>query len=141
MAGWVADYRGLPFEEDGFSREGLCCRGLVWLAYRELLGIAIEAHRGVVSALERAAADRLFRGEMDGGPFITVERERELDVAWFHEMRERSVTATHVGLVIRPGLMLHASREAGVVTPENYSRGRWAKLLIGFRRHVEDPRP
>ncbi|RXF72127.1 NlpC/P60 family protein [Hansschlegelia zhihuaiae] len=137
MTAWALDYRGVPFAEDGFTRDGLCCRGLVWLAFREVQSIEVETHRGRPSSMERAAAEALFRGAFGVGPWVEVERgaEREFDVAWFYEIREQSMTATHVGLVIRPGLMLHASRTAGVVTPEPYDKGLWSKLLIGFQRH------
>lgn len=137
MLHWSLAYRGLPYAEDGFTRAGLGCRGLVWLHYREHLAIEIEAHAGAVSTMERDAAEALFRGEFAAGPWRAAPQgqEREHDVAWFHEMRDGAMSATHVGLVIRPGLMLHASRTAGVVAPEPYERGMYSKLLIGFQRH------
>lgn len=143
MTAWVSTYRGIPYADDGFSREGLGCRGLVWLHYRETLGIEIEAHAGVVSTVERDAAEAAFRGAFAEGPWIRVERgdEREHDVAWLYEMRGGELSASHVGLVIRPGLMLHAHRTAGLVVPDAYDRGLWAKLLIGFHRHQKMDRP
>lgn len=141
MTAWVSTYRGIPYADDGFSHEGLGCRGLVWLHYRDDLAIEIEAHAGVVSTVEREAAEAAFRGAFHAGPWSPVApgAEREHDVAWFLEMRDDgSFTATHVGLVIRPGLMLHAHRTAKVVTPDRYDgRSFWSKLLIGFQRHHE----
>jgi cell wall-associated NlpC family hydrolase len=41
---WSRDYVGLPWKFAGRSSEGVDCWGLLWLVYREVLGIPIASY-------------------------------------------------------------------------------------------------
>jgi cell wall-associated NlpC family hydrolase len=56
---WVDKYRGIPFAEDGYTREGLHCWGLCRLVYQEQLGI--ELPRYPFGASDRKAIVRAMR--------------------------------------------------------------------------------
>lgn len=39
---WASNYVGIPFSARGHDRRGVHCWGLVWIVYRELLGITLH---------------------------------------------------------------------------------------------------
>ena len=134
----VIDYRGLPYLKGGRDRSGVDCLGLCVVAFAGDHGIELEGHSGPrVSAAEREAAEALFRGEFESQRWCSIARgdEREWDVAWFRD--PKTLRPTHVGLVMKPGWMLHADEVAGLSIPEAYGSGPWARLLIGFQRNTE----
>lgn len=141
MTHWTRDYLGLRYAARGRSREGIDCWGLVCLVYREQLGVELPSYDDEkVSAEEKHEAEALFRGEMGKWSDVPAEEAREFDVLWMRDPHHR--LATHVGIVVRPGLMLHASSnqqsgsERGVVSTADYDCGLWHRLLIGVRRHA-----
>lgn len=134
----VIDYRGLPYLKGGRDRSGVDCLGLCVVAFAADHGIDLESHCGPrVSEAERMVAEALFRGEFESDRWRSIERgsEWEWDIAWFSD--PKTLRPTHVGLVVKPGLMLHADELAGISAPDRYDAGPWARLLIGFQRNTE----
>lgn len=123
-----------PFVVRGRSYFGLDCWGLVWLGYREVLGIELPSY---VERYERV------RPDPELSALISHESAREwqpvpegteqpMDVALF---RYRDLPL-HVGLLIDPASMLHIERGADV-TREAVRGPVWGRRLIGIYR----PRP
>jgi probable lipoprotein NlpC len=133
MAHWSSFYIGIPHCDRGTTREGLNCWTLVCLVYREHLGISLPTYQDAfVSLDEHREVDALFHGERAREPWMVVDQPSAFDVAVFRRGRH----LTHVGLVVRNGVMLHvtAGRAAAI---ERYDSGQWAPRLQHLYRHVD----
>lgn len=130
---WSRDYVGLPWQFVGRSRDGVDCWGLLWLIYRDVLGIEIASYaQDTIDAPEREQIASLMAGELVKSPWIDVAtgHEREFDMAVF----KRAGIDSHVGVVVEPGRMLHITHgtESRV---ERFDQGRWKPKLIALHRH------
>jgi len=122
------DLIGIPFRFGGRSREGMDCWGLVIEVYRRL-GIAVEdvddysdlSAEQVSPGLADACADRWHRIDE---PFESY------DVLIFDITA--CGAATHCGVWVGNGRILHAVRGIGVINSP--FRGLRAKLLGAYRR-------
>lgn len=130
---WSGSYLGLPFVSLGRGRGGLDCYGLVRLVLAEERGITLpsytEAYASVgeraeiAAALSGAIAQRTWREVPPG-------REQPFDIALFSVFGR----PLHVGIVVRPGLMLHVS-DGHDSRIEDYRAPTWAARLIAIYRH------
>lgn len=131
---WSDAYIGLPFVPHGRGRAGCYCWGLVVLVHREQLGIELPHYLGYGSVDEHAEIAALIAGA-EASPFWqpVTGTPAPFDVALIRRGRWDS----HLGLIVRPGLMLHMEGEdcAKLVRLDS---GRWGARLRGvFRfRHV-----
>jgi cell wall-associated NlpC family hydrolase len=122
---------GLPWRVRGRDRDGVDCWGLVWLGY-QANGIAAPSYaENYVCEREAAEIDALIANQTVRGPWREVAPgcERELDFLVFRCVG----AASHVGLVVRPGLMLHIT-ENTESRIETYCRGRWHDRLTSIYR-------
>ncbi|MBP1852679.1 NlpC/P60 family protein [Rhizobium halophytocola] len=133
MSHWSERYIGIAFAEHGRDFSGLDCWGLVHLALAEERAIAVPSYAGIVDFAEQADIASLVQGEQAkpvwheiGGGLV-----RAFDVALFRRGR----LASHVGLVVQPGLMLHVPFDH--VKIESYRTGVWQNRLVGVYRHRE----
>lgn len=127
----INDFIGIPFLEGGRDPSvGLDCWGLVQSASAGLHGIELPSYAGCYTTpLDYDELKRLIDGEKSAWQPIPKGEERPGDVALLR-VRGRPV---HVGLVTRPGHMLHV--EAGCDTiEESYTGSQWTRRLIGFYR-------
>lgn len=127
---WSEQFVGLPFADLGRDRAGVDCWGLVRLALAHH-GIDVPSYAGgYADAGERVEISGLINGAK---PFWNqVEDPRELDVVTFRRGR----LDCHVGLIVRPGFMLHVTEGLSSCV-ENYRDGYWARRLTGIWRHIE----
>ena len=133
MFNWSADFIGVPWTAHGRDLAGLDCWGLVRFVYWKQLGIILESYSdGYITATERDEISALIGGARAHAPWqeIPIGSEREFDVAIFR----CAGLASHVGVVIEPGMMLHvqSGKESEI---DRYNDGRWRPRLIGFQRH------
>lgn len=129
---WSNEYIGLPWADCGRDRGGCDCWGLACLIYRQELGIELPDYRGAyVSAGEQSEIAALIRDASASPHWCGVSEAQPFDVAVFRAGRWRS----HLGVVIRPGLMIHMAAEDRARV-ERYDAGAWRHRLEGVYRHV-----
>lgn len=137
----TANYIDLPFKPNGRSREGLDCWGLIWLVYKEHFKIELPSFSEFYNekdVLKRAGMPniaRLIEYNKDNGWTLVSEsvderKEQEGDAIWIRIGRYQS----HVGVVIKPGWMLHIL-EFSKVTTESYRDYFWKNRVKAFYRN------
>jgi len=122
-----SDFVGVPWKERGRGPEAFDCWGLAGAVYLAGLGIELPSLADqYASAKDKEALDRLIDGQRE--PWTAVTRGRAFDLVL---MRERP---WHVGIVTRPGFMLHMPA-GGTSVIEPYTTGRHACRVEGIYRH------
>jgi|APCry1669192522_1035417.scaffolds.fasta_scaffold01536_2 cell wall-associated NlpC family hydrolase len=131
---WTRGLIGLPWQFAGRSRDGVDCWGLLWLVYRDVLGIDVASYaQETLDEPEREQIAALMAGELVKTPWVDVPigQEREFDMAVF----KRAGIDSHVGIVVEPGRMLHITHDSETRV-ERYDSGRWKPKLIALHRHI-----
>ncbi|MDX1539978.1 MAG: NlpC/P60 family protein [Geminicoccaceae bacterium] len=126
----------VPFKEHGRGWDGLDCWGLVWLGYREVLGIDLpsyaEEYDTTRGRLEDGSPNRklsdLIVGKRDLS-WVRVYDLQPMNVALFRY----ASAPLHVGLVIDARDMVHVERGAEVAV-EPHAGPAWGPRLLGYWR-------
>ena len=131
--GWSRDYVGLPWRFAGRSRSGIDCWGLLWLIYRDVLGIEVISYaQETMDAPEREQIAALLNSDRQVSPWLDVKpgTERPFDMVVFR----RAGIDSHVGIVVESGRMLHITNgtESRV---ERFDQGRWKLKIVAIHRH------
>lgn len=118
----VSEYIGLPFEPGGRG-PAYDCYGLIRLVYAERLGIELPPHCGYSEVMTDTTADMIAAGTADWQP-------TDSPAPWDAVLFNVDGKANHIGLVIGPGMMLHAApgKDAAI---ENYLRPYWSARIEG----------
>lgn len=121
---------GIPYADKGRDA-ALDCWGLVARVFRDLRGIELPSYsENYVTAEDRRAIAALIAGELAPWAEIGAGQETSLDCVL---MREGGFPR-HIGVVTRPGLVLHVMR-GGSSLIERYRSGRLQSRVVGFFRH------
>lgn len=132
---WADRYVGAPYDENariGSVERGFSCWGLFAAVRREVFASSIADYDGPMlngrarNADEVGAAAAAFASRF--AP-VAPGAEREGDAVL---LRLRGAPI-HIGIVTRPGWMLHVDGPAGAAI-EPYLTGEWAHRIIGFYR-------
>ncbi|MDP3340486.1 C40 family peptidase [Frigidibacter sp.] len=135
MTHWSGKYLGVPHRDLGRDRTGADCWGLLRLVYAAELGVELPSYAGAYhSAAEAAEIAALIDGAEDWTEWQPVTAEQPFDAALFRRGSHRS----HVGIIVRPGLMLHMAETGARI--EDYRLPRWSGRLTGLYRHVSQIR-
>ncbi|WP_440411161.1 NlpC/P60 family protein [Neorhizobium petrolearium] len=131
---WTDNYIGLPYTEFGRTRENGCdCWGLAKVIYQEELGISLPDYLGYSSIEELAELAAVIAGAVISPLWVPVTGKAvAFDIAVFRRGR----LDTHVGIVVRPGLMIHIARD-DCAKIERYHVGAWSHRFTGAYRHVD----
>lgn len=112
MSVWVNKYLDIPYVNQGFSRAGVHCYGLVWLVYSQELGIVLDKYLPITAADIRAAA-KTIRREASIGPWTRVDNTLAQDfdfvliAAYDEEKNKISRIEGHIGLAVGNRRVLH----------------------------------
>ena len=132
LPAWAAQYVGLPYLPGGQSRDGVDCWGLVMMVWAEVYGIPLPDYSGkrwsAPADTEQVALDAIRYANRFSA--VRPGKEREGDGILF---RMRGAP-THVGVVLTPGVMLHAF-EGSDSCVEPYTSWRWNKRIAGIYRY------
>lgn len=132
---WSNRHIGIPYRELGRSRQGCDCWGLACIVYQEELGITLPEYLGYASVEEHGEIAALISGATSSPLWLPIEGPAiAFDIAVFRRGR----MATHVGVVIRHGVMIHM-QDDDCAKVEDYRAGPWRHRLTGHYRWVERP--
>lgn len=134
MNHWSNRFVGIPFESLGRAATGCDCWGLACIIYREELGISLPDYLGAYTSVdERGEIAALIAGEETSPLWVPVAGPAvAFDVAVF----KRGRLSSHIGVVIRHGVMIHMQAE-DCAKVESYQAGTWGRRLSGHWRHVQ----
>ena len=129
---WTYSLVGIPYLDKGRGLEGCDCWGIVRLAH-ERMGTELASYsEDYASAREMEEVASLIAGEKGGWDEVELDEAKLGDVLIFS--RVAHTDATHVGLVLGEGLMLHM-RFGRKSTVETYLSKFWRNRLEGIYRH------
>ena len=129
---WASRYVGIPFVPHGETHDGVDCWGLLSLVYWEVFKRPLPPYPGIrwnVGQDEGPIADGARQYMTQFEP-VELGREQVGDGV----MLRMAGLPVHVGLVVAPGWMLHASIGAASVI-ESFQRSTWKKRVLGIYRY------
>jgi probable lipoprotein NlpC len=127
---WSDAYIGIPWRAGGRAGDGIAgldCWGLLRQVYAIECGIELPGW-GDVDALDGAAVAATIAGDIDF--WRKVDAPREFDGVLLRKGRD----LCHVGIVVRPGLMLHVD-EGMPACLERLDSPAWRRRLAGYYRY------
>jgi cell wall-associated NlpC family hydrolase len=127
---WPNKFKHTRFKERGRDYDGVDCYGVVYLIYRDLLGIALpsfaDQYRSTEDAEDIAA---LIAGERQR--WVEVDQPQEFDLVL---IRLKGMEM-HVGVYHRDGWFVHCLTGAMVAT-ERITSPVWRHRITGYFRYV-----
>lgn len=132
---WSNTYIGIPKLDLGRTAEGADCWGLTHLIYREELGVTLPEYLGYGSTEEHGEIAALIAGATSTPLWVPVSGPA---IAFDISVFRRGRLSSHVGIVVRHGLMIHMGNDHAVL--EDYRHGPWARRLTGHWRYVDRAR-
>jgi len=128
----LATLVGIPFVDHGRTAAGADCWGLFRLAVLEIAGLDLPAYEDhYLSVAERKANADMIRGVVGDWRPVPAGEERSLDGIIMRDGRYES----HVGLVVKPGLMLH-TYQGGSSCVDRYHNSPFRERIVSFHRHA-----
>jgi cell wall-associated NlpC family hydrolase len=122
------EFVGIPFVDRGRDLKGCDCWGLLTLVYAKI-GVDLPSHRDDYQTV--ADRDEVARILGNGkSQWRLVHDERPTDAV----LLKLAGRPFHVGVVVRPGLMLHALPGTGAAI-EDYRSHNYSRRIMGFYRH------
>jgi len=128
---WVQRYVGVPFKEKGRAWDGWDCWGCVRMVLQERQGIMLPSYtEGYDTSEDRDEIAAMMRGETTSH----WQPVGELEVHPCDGIVLRILgMPIHFGVVVAPGLFLHALRGVGTVV-ERWDSLLWQRRVVGFLR-------
>jgi cell wall-associated NlpC family hydrolase len=129
-SGWTNQYIDIPFLDQGRTRDGLDCWGLVRLVYKEQLGIDLQSLSGRYESAEDSETVSELVEEQRSTMWFSVDAPEVGDVIVLNILGNES----HVGIRIDHRRMLHIMRGANCCI-QNLTRPGWKRRVSGHYRH------
>lgn len=131
---WWNDYVGIPFVERGRDMSGFDCWGLVLGSYNKERGIKLPGYEWVYHNVDKDCKDISAAIVEQSAAYweqTTKAGSREFDLVI---IRMRGLPM-HIGIVTKPGYMLHCIEGSGTVH-ERYDSAKWEHRIVGFVRYA-----
>jgi cell wall-associated NlpC family hydrolase len=126
---WWNKYAHIPFIEKGREAIGVDCWGLVRMIYKIELQTELPDYLDVYETTnDRDALAKVISQERET-KWLNPETPKPFDIIIL-KMRGLPM---HVGVVTKPGFMIHCARDIGTVH-ERYTGLRWKDKVIGYAR-------
>lgn len=132
---WHNRYIRIPFKDRGREWDGADCWGIVRIIYREEPKLRIELptlldynHTLETEKLSQIINDEALRSWQE----IPIGQEQKYDIAIF----KTCGVPTHVGVVVRPGFMIHCQKGNDTRGTDYRNSREWSKRLVGFCRYA-----
>ncbi|HEY9544770.1 MAG TPA: NlpC/P60 family protein [Solimonas sp.] len=104
-------YIGIPFVDDGKTRAGVHCWGLLQMYYAEQLGITLPDYP--LTAADRDGTAAALRDAIAAGEWLPVDTPIDGDMVTMAHQRD----PCHIGM-FAAGMVLHATSISGSVIAE-----------------------
>jgi len=123
---------GAPFKPKGRDYDGMDCYSVMYLAYRDVLGIEMPTYvddyvdPGDTDASRRVIQD-MIQAQKHNWELVTAPQP--LDVVLF----TYGATRTHLGLMVDEKQFLHCERNIGTVI-ERVDSAKWKSRIEGIYR-------
>jgi probable lipoprotein NlpC len=133
---WPAKYMGVPFAEKGRDLTGMDCWGLVQYVYAAERDIILPGYEWVYHTTtgdKESIGETVLEQSSKHWKRVAEGQEREFDVVI---MRMHGLPM-HVGVITRPGYMLHCLQGVGV-SHERMDTARWNQRILGIVRYATD---
>jgi len=128
-------YIGIPYKDRGRDVSGADCWGLVRMIYQDELQITLPSYDGdYLSSEEAEEIGRLVNRERGSWREIPRGEEQEGDIIVLRLMR----CPMHVGVIYKPGMMIHLLRGCNAVA-EAYTSRLWTNRIHCILRHEGMP--
>lgn len=125
-------FLAIPFVSQGRSYDGADCWGLVWLYYRDVMGIALTEWAHVPAKALRTISDLIAEHKRE---WTKVESPRNGDIVVMKAWTRRStILDAHVGVVVNRRFVLHTRENSGPVL-QRLTDPDIAWRIVDFRRH------
>lgn len=126
-------YLPIPFRSQGRDYSGCDCWGLLWLIYRDVLGVELETYAETPATSLRDVARLIERHKREFGH--AVEMPQPLDAVVMRVRNEDCPgLAAHVGVMIDARRLIHTRKGIGVRVTRLDDPFE-AKRIVEFRRH------
>ena len=127
---FIEEAVAVPYVPFGRDYSGWDCWGLIYVAYRDLLGITLPSYVGRYSDPEaRKEVAALLQDGRDSLVWHEVEKPKLLDLV----LLKISGDPWHVGLFVQQNWMLHSWKDGTHCI--RLSSIVWNKRIAGFFRH------
>lgn len=123
---------GVPFINGGYDYDDCHCYGLVWLWFRDVLGIVLPRYDGVEAGDVRSVVRTINR---EKNTWITVAQPRANDVAVMRSV-SGDLADGHVGIVVNKRQLLHTTQTSWSRI-EPLTSAAIAPRIIEFKRHPQ----
>lgn len=136
---WLNKYMIIPFKDKGRSFEGCDCWGLVYLIYKNELGIELPLYVDGYESANSLEVEKLIEKNKNRWVPIKEQEVRAFDCVLCSSVLRVGNSAvradSHVGLIIKKGLMLHITY-GGNVSQSRYETDFTIRNRIrGFYRY------
>lgn len=125
-------YIRIPFKEHGRGPYGADCWGLACIIFREELGIELPLMAGDYDDTRDKKISELIKAGSVAWNVVARGLEKTFDIAVFRMLGR----PMHIGVVVKPGRMIHCERGSGVYLTDYNIEGQWDRRLEGFYRYA-----
>jgi len=115
-------YLGTPYERGGTGPYGIDCSGFARLIYKNVYGVELPHN----AASQSKCPPYLLKK-------VSSEKLKTGDLIFFSSSKNRK-GITHVGLYLKDGEFIHASRSKQEVVVSNLFEGNWRSKIVSTKR-------